>query len=118
MKDRFLIWNDDNHEPCVWCNNEYVGAEFETTLKNLLYINPQSKTKECEILQICPWDFTEGEIMNNVVNNLKEIEIPSYIQEQHNINKNWNKNISPKFTKNVIKNAEKLKDALKKLSKN
>ena len=95
MKDRFLIWNDDNHESCVWCNNEYVGAEFETTLKNLLYINPQSKTKECEILQICPWDFTEGEYKVEEPEDDKLFKLfqktPKFSEEQWNLifKKNW-----------------------------
>lgn len=61
MKDRILMWNDDNHEPCVWINNKFVGANLNTVIKNALYSRPQSETNNCEILEIYPWDFEEGE---------------------------------------------------------
>lgn len=61
MKDRILMWNDDNHEPCIWINNEFLGTDLNTVIKNALYSHPQSEANDCEILEIYPWNFEEGE---------------------------------------------------------
>ncbi len=61
MKDRILMWNDDNHEPCVWINNKFAGADLNTVIKHALYSRPQSEANDCEILEIYPWNFEEGE---------------------------------------------------------
>ena len=59
MKDRILMWNDDNHEPCVWINNKFAGTDLNTVIKNALYSHPQSENNDCEILQLYPWDFED-----------------------------------------------------------
>ena len=59
MKDRILLWNDDNHKPCVWINNKFAGVDLDTVVKSALYSNPKSEKKECEVLEIYPWDFED-----------------------------------------------------------
>lgn len=64
MKDRILLWNDDNHEPCVWINNKFAGVDLDTVIESALYTQPVGKKEFCEILCIYPWDFedlNEGE---------------------------------------------------------
>lgn len=60
----------------------------------------------------------EGEIVDRVMSRIKEIEIPPHIQQEIGLKKNWKKEISPQVTRIVFKNAEKFKEALRKLSKN
>lgn len=43
MKDRILLWNDDNHAPCVWINNKFAGVDLDRVIKNALYAQPVSK---------------------------------------------------------------------------
>ena len=59
MKDRILLWDDDNHEPCVWINNKFAGVDLDTIIKSALYTQPVSKEGFCEILYIYPWDFED-----------------------------------------------------------
>lgn len=59
MKDRILLWDDDNHEPCVWINNKFAGVDLDTVIKSALYTQPVGKKEFCEILYIYPWDFED-----------------------------------------------------------
>ena len=52
MKDRILLWNDDNHAPCVWINNKFAGVDLDRVIKNALYAQPVSKEGFYEILYI------------------------------------------------------------------
>lgn len=60
----------------------------------------------------------EGEIMDRVMNRMNDAQIPPHIQKEMGLKKNWKKQISPQFANSALKNAEKFKDALRKLSKN
>ena len=56
--NRFLLWNDDNHDPAVWLNMEFMGVDKEEVLKSVLYSEPKpSNDQSCIIKEICPWDF-------------------------------------------------------------
>lgn len=59
MKDRILLWDDENHEPCVWINNKFAGVDLDTVIKSALYMQPVGKKEFCEILYIYPWDFED-----------------------------------------------------------
>lgn len=59
MKDRILLWDDDNHEPCVWINKEFAGVDLDTVVKSALYMQPISKEDFYEVLYIYPWNFED-----------------------------------------------------------
>lgn len=59
MKDRILLWNDDNHEPCVWINNKFAGADLETIIESALYVHPVGEEESCEMLYLY-FDNFEG----------------------------------------------------------
>ncbi len=53
--DRFLLWNDDNHDPVVWLNMELMGTDREEILRNVLYSEPKpSNSQDCIIKEIYP----------------------------------------------------------------
>ena len=60
----------------------------------------------------------EGEIMTRVMENINNINIPTNIQREIGLNKDWKKNISPKKVDSIVNSALKFKEALRKLSKN
>lgn len=58
--NRFLLWNDDNHDPVVWLNMELMGVDKEEILKNVLYAEPKSSNnRDCIVKEIFPWDFED-----------------------------------------------------------
>ena len=70
MKDRILLWDDDNHEPCVWINNKFAGVDLDTVIKSALYTQPVGKKEFCEILYIYPRSsigFKTGIRLSNTV---------------------------------------------------
>lgn len=60
----------------------------------------------------------EGEIMPEVMERIKNIDIPRDIQEKIGLKDNWKEKISPKEVEKIFNSALKYKDALRKLSKN
>ncbi len=60
----------------------------------------------------------EGEIMSRLMSNIQEINIPTHIQKQIGLEKNWKSKISPKSVEKVVNTANRFKKALKELSKN
>lgn len=58
IRDRILLWNDDNHEPSVWINGEFLGNEFITILKNVLKKEKMFEG-DPEVLEVYPWDYEE-----------------------------------------------------------
>ncbi|MFR3182197.1 MAG: hypothetical protein ACLTPN_01025 [Clostridia bacterium] len=60
MRDRILLWNDDNHEPSVWINQHFMGVDFITVIESALNEKPNSENNS-EILEIYPWDFKESD---------------------------------------------------------
>lgn len=38
MKDRILLWNDDNHAPCVWINNKFAGVDLDKNNMNFIIV--------------------------------------------------------------------------------
>lgn len=60
----------------------------------------------------------EGEIMTRVMEKINNIEIPTNVQREIGLSKDWKKKISPEDVKKIVNNAFKFKDALRKLSKN
>lgn len=95
MKDRILLWNDDNHEPCVWINRNFIGVDLTTILENTLLEQPISNIKS-EILELYPWDFEdsedledgEGEIIFDWFQSMPNI---NEIQWEYIFNREWNK---------------------------
>jgi hypothetical protein len=82
MRDRILLWNDDNHEPAVWINKNFMGNDFITVIENALNEIPNSENSS-EILEIYPWDFKEDD------DSLSEEEIElliDWFQENPSIN--------------------------------
>ena len=58
--NRFLLWNDDNHDPAVWLNMEFMGVDKEEVLKSVLYSEPKpSNDQDCIVKEIFPWDFED-----------------------------------------------------------
>lgn len=94
MKDRILLWNDDNHEPCIWINNEFAGIDIDTVIKSALYSNPKSEKEECEVLEIYPWDF-EDDFNDDDFDKIFDWfqGIPDFTEEQWDLvfEKNWKK---------------------------
>lgn len=60
----------------------------------------------------------EETIMSRVIDRMNEIEIPPCIREKMGTKKDWKKEVSSEFIESTFKNAEKLKSALRELSKN
>lgn len=60
----------------------------------------------------------EGEIMPEVMERIKNIDIPKEIQEKIGLKDNWKEKISPEEVEKIFNSALKYKDALRKLSKN
>lgn len=60
----------------------------------------------------------EGEIMAEVMEKIKNIDIPMNIQKEIGLKENWKEKISPKEVEKIFKSALKYKEALRKLSKN
>ncbi len=60
----------------------------------------------------------EGEIMAEVMERIKNIDIPKNIQKEIGLKENWKEKISPKEVEKIFNNALKYKEALRKLSKN
>ena len=60
----------------------------------------------------------EGEIMPEVMEKIKNINMPKDIQEKIGLKDNWKEKISPKEVEKIFNSALKYKDALRKLSKN
>lgn len=60
----------------------------------------------------------EGEIMTRVMEKINNIEIPTNVEREIGLSKDWKKKISPEDVKKIVNNAFKFKDALRKLSKN
>lgn len=60
----------------------------------------------------------EGEIMPEVMERIKNIDIPRDIQKKIGLKDNWKEKISPKEVEKIFNSALKYKDALRKLSKN
>jgi hypothetical protein len=56
MRDRILLWKDDNHEPSVWINKHFMGSDFITVIESALNEKSNSENSS-EILEIYPWDF-------------------------------------------------------------
>lgn len=82
MRDKILLWNDDNHEPSVWINKHFIGNDFITVLKMSLK-EKQNFDLEPEILEIYPWDFEEDD--NSLAE--KEVELLcDWFQENPSIN--------------------------------
>ena len=71
MNDRILLWNDDNHAPCVWINNKFAGVDLDRVIKNALYAQPVSKEGFYEILYIYPWDLKTNLMMMILINYFK-----------------------------------------------
>lgn len=92
MKDRILLWNDDNHAPCVWINNKFAGVDLDRVIKNALYAQPISKEGFYEILYIYPWDF-EDEFNDDDFDKLFYWfqTMPKFTEEQWNLifKKQW-----------------------------
>lgn len=63
MKDKILLWNDDNHDPLVYINNKFMGVDFDTVLESVLYTKPISD--KCEILTLYCWDLDDAEYEND-----------------------------------------------------
>lgn len=59
MEDKIFMWDDDNHEPCIWINNEFAGIDLDTVIESALYSKPKSEIKKCITLKISPWDFED-----------------------------------------------------------
>lgn len=58
----------------------------------------------------------EGENMTErIINN---INIPTHIQKEIGLSKDWKKDVSPSKVNSIISSVEKFKKALKRLSKN
>lgn len=57
-RNEILLWNDDNHDPCVWINREFMGVDFGTVLENALFATPKN-TKKIVIKEVFPWDFQD-----------------------------------------------------------
>ncbi len=95
MKDRILLWNDDNHEPCIWINRNFMGVDLTTILENTLLEQPISNIKS-EILELYPWDFEdsedledgEGEIIFDWFQSMPNI---NETQWEYIFNREWNK---------------------------
>lgn len=83
MKDRILLWDDDNHDPCVWINNKFAGVGLDTAIKSALYMKPISKEEFYEILYVYPWDF-EDEFNDEDFNRLFDWfqSMPIFTEEQ------------------------------------
>lgn len=64
MKDRILIWNDDNHEPVVYINRKLMGVDFETVIKSALFCKNLGEEKDCEILNLYCWDIEDNDFEN------------------------------------------------------
>lgn len=60
----------------------------------------------------------EGEIMPEVMERIKNIDMPRDIQEKIGLKDNWKEKISPREVEKIFNSALKYKDALRKLSKN
>ncbi len=60
----------------------------------------------------------EGEIMAEVMERIRNIDIPENIQREIGLKENWKEKISPKEVEKIFNNALKYKEALRKLSKN
>lgn len=60
----------------------------------------------------------EGEIMTRLMENINKINIPTNIEREIGLQKDWKRNISPKMVGNIFNSALKYKDALRKLSRN
>ena len=58
--NKFLLWSDDNHDPVVWLNMEFMGVDIEEILKSVLYSEPKpSNNQDCVVKEVEPWDFDE-----------------------------------------------------------
>lgn len=53
MRDKILLWNDDNHEPSVWINKHFMGSDFITVIESALNEKSNSENSS-EILEIYP----------------------------------------------------------------
>lgn len=60
----------------------------------------------------------EGEIMAEVMEKIRNIDIPTNIQKEIGLKENWKEKISPKEVEKIFNSALKYKEALRKLSKN
>lgn len=60
----------------------------------------------------------EGEIMAEVMERIRNIDIPANIQKEIGLKENWKEKISPKEVEKIFNSALKYKEALRKLSKN
>ena len=60
----------------------------------------------------------EGEVMTEIMEKIKNIDIPTNIQKEIGLKENWKEKISPKKVEKIFNNALKYKEALRKLSKN
>ena len=60
----------------------------------------------------------EGEIMAEVMERIKNINIPENIQKEIGLKENWKEKISPKEVERIFNSALKYREALRKLSKN
>ena len=86
MKDRILLWNDDNHAPFVWINNKFAGVDLDRVIKSALYAQPISKEGFYEILYIYPWDF-EDEFNDDDFDKLFDLfqNMSDFTEEQWNL---------------------------------
>ena len=60
----------------------------------------------------------EGEIMTRIMESINSINIPTNVQKEIGLNKNWKKDISPQKVENIFNSALRFKEALRELSKN
>lgn len=59
----------------------------------------------------------EGDLVTEMIEKLKGIQLPPGQLKELGLDKDWNKKVSPKFVERVVKTAEKYKNVLKELSK-
>ena len=60
----------------------------------------------------------EKTIMSRVTNRINNMNIPPYMIREIGLKDNWLKSISPKKQRMVVKTALRIKEALRKLSRN
>lgn len=60
----------------------------------------------------------EVEIMQRVLNNMNNLNIPPHIEKEIGLKKDWKKNISSEKTNAIIATAKRFQKALRELSKN
>lgn len=59
---------------------------------------------------------TEVENMAQLLERIKDYEIPPHIAQQLGLGKDWKNNVSPEFLKQVLNSVDQYKNVLKKLS--